>query len=118
MTLSYAQACATLKRLLEEEERFIMDVGSKGAPASLHIIPFEEGYWAWLDTPDFSVEHVYPHNVRIYLTEVKFMTQDGTTLVRWGLNIVTPSSDGRALTPSMTIYIDEGQEIFGRGVCE
>lgn len=118
MTLSYEQANATLKRLLREEERIIMDVGSKGAPASIHIIPFEEGFWAWLDTPDFSVEQVFPHNVRIKLTEVKFMTRDGTKSIRWELNIVAPSSDGRALTPSITIYIAEGQEIFGPEVCE
>ena len=46
------------------------------------------------------------------------MTRDGTKSIRWELNIVAPSSDGRALTPSITIYIAEGQEIFGPEVCE
>ena len=117
MTLSYEQACATLKRLLEEEAEIVMDVGFREFPTTLHIVPVEEGYWVWFDTPDHAVEQVYPHDVRIELTEVKHETWNGVRYTDWRLNIGTPSDDN-GHRQSLAISIDEGQEIFGPGVHE
>ena len=114
MTLTYEQACATLKRLLEEETEFNMDVGSRESPSTLHIIPLKGGYWVWLDTPDLNVEQDYPRGVKIELTEVKYGTPDGAIkLTRWGLKI-NKSSDDNEDRLSMTVYVDEGQDLFGR----
>ena len=115
MTLSYEQACATLKRLLEEEVEIVMDVGSKAYPNSLHIVPVEEGYWVWFYTPDHTIEQVYPRNVRIELTEVKHETWSGVNYTDWRLSIGTPS-DGNGYHQYLAISIKEGQEIFDAGV--
>ena len=118
MTLSYEQACATLKRLLEEETEFNMNVGSRESPSTLHIIPLKEGYWVWLDTPDLNVEQDYPRGVKIELTEVKYGAPDGTIIFnRWGLEINKQPGDSEYRL-SMTIYVDEGHDLFGPEVCE
>ena len=117
MTLSYEQACVTLKMLLEEESEIVMDVGSKAYPKSLHIVPVEAGYWVWFYTPDHTVEQVYPRDVRIELTEVKHETWSGVSYTDWRLYIGTPSDDN-GYRQSLAISIDGGQEIFGPGVSE
>ena len=119
MTLSYEQACATLKRLLEEEVDIYLDVGSKESPSTLNIIPLNKGeWWVWLNTPDISVEQIYPHGVKIELTEVDYGSPDGTIKsTRWGLDI-NKVSDDTAFRLSMTVYVDEGQDLFGPEVDE
>ena len=118
MTLSYAHACATLKRLLEEKVDIEMDVGSKENPATLNIISFKEEWWVWLSTPDLSVEQVYPHGVKIELKEAKFGTPDDTIIsTRWILEI-NKSSDDNGHRLSMDVYVDEGHDLFGPEVFE
>lgn len=118
MTLTYEQANATLKRLLEEETEIYLDVGSRESPSTLNIIPLKGGWWVWLDTPDLSVEQIYPRGIKIELTEVKYGTPDGTIKSTiWGLEI-NKLADDNEYRLSLTVYIDEGHDLFGPEVEE